>query len=161
MRTLTATVLRTLVISATLAFAPSTVAIETLVDPEPASNLLTSGKHASTVYDSVMNNVTAFPHYVGTVNATAAVRKRGFTLRLPESGDLLTLENLELTEIEDGYALSAPTGAKGPVLDMVIMGAVVRSTLLVGDEDLYVITPLGNGNAVVHRQDPDGCCGSR
>ena len=35
------------------------------------------------------------------------------------------------------------------------MGTTVTGTLRIGDEDLCVISPLGGGTALVHRQDPD------
>ena len=82
-------------------------------------------------------------------------KKPRLHLTLPDTGETLTLENLELAEIEGGYTLSTPVGAEGPVLELVIMGTVVTGTLRVGGEDLYVITPLSNGNAVVHRQHPE------
>ena len=153
MRTLTARALRTLVVSAALAFAAPAVAIETLVNTAERAMPSVSVAPTEKAHTAILNDVSAFPHYTGAVNASAAIRNRGFSLTLPDTGETVTIENLEVAEIEGGYTLTTPAGAEGPVLDMVVMGTTVRATLLIGDEDLYIVTPLGDGAGVVHRQD--------
>ena len=155
MRTLTARALRTLVVSAALAFAAPAVAIETLVNTAERAMPSVSVAPTEKAHTAILNDVSAFPHYTGAVNASAAIRNRGFSLTLPDTGETVTIENLEVAEIEGGYTLTTSVHADGPVLELVVMGTVVTGTLRIGHEDLYVITPLGDGRAVVHRQHPE------
>ena len=104
-------------------------------------------------YEAIAEAVADFDHYAGAVNTSAPVRDRGFTLELPESGEILQIENLEITEIEGGYALASATLAEGPTVNVVIMGGIVQGTIMVDYEDLYTVSPLGDDIAAVHYQD--------
>ena len=104
-------------------------------------------------YAGTADAVADFPHYAGAVNASAALRDRGFTLERPEGGDVLRIEGLAVSEIDGGYALASAPLAEGPTVDIVIIGAIVQGTVTVDYEDLYVVNALGEGLASVHRQD--------
>ena len=152
MRTLTSSALRALVVCGALTSSAPAAAIETLVESNGTPDVPSSLKRAATD-DPVIDDITSFPHYTGTVNTAAALRNRAFTLTLPETGETLTLEHLEVAEIEGGYTLTSASGTDGPVVEIVIIGTEVFGTVRIGAEDLYVITPLGDGTTAVHRQD--------
>ena len=112
-----------------------------------------SAQSVHAVHESpALEGLDAYPHYLGSANARAALRTRSFNLTLPDSGETLTFEDLELVEIEGGYTLSSPLPRGDTNVELVIMGNTLTGTVRIGDEDLYVITPTGQGGTAVHHQ---------
>ena len=91
---------------------------------------------------------------LGRSNVAAVVRSRAFEVVLPDTGETLTIDALEVAALEGGgFALTTPAHQRDPEVSLVSSGAHLHGTIEHAGR-LYVVTPLGDGRIALHRQDP-------
>ena len=112
---------------------------------------------ASEPMESALNRLRNAPEVmalrIGRAAPEPVVRARGLSIALPESGEVVSIDDLVVEELEPGYALYSRDQRSTTRITFVVMGEDLVGTLH-HDGAAYGLAPLGGGLTGVYRYDP-------